>query len=244
MSNADRDALVTEISALQQQQRAAKAFKYSNSSNATLWSKYHTATATKSASSLAKSASNYSLIRRPNTIVYNSQIRTIQSVLKENIHRMTGVTQFTVRELGQSGFGLRFENLAESGNALESPFYVLVRRNSKGQMQVMLHTMPSCVPVEKIASRYLGVNLQAFVARIRRELNAQSARKIALSGLRKDVASIDYSEDAKIVNIVCKDGTSMNLVCQDDAVVQSSHVALMGPLTDIRSRVLAVSATK
>lgn len=144
----------------------------------------------------------------------NEQLNNLR---RENLHRLTGITAFEIRQLPR-GFGLRFE-IFGSNKAFAAPHYIILKKDPKDRLRVHRHTIPAFVPLNAIARRYLHRDLLLFVTQVRRCLNQYEMKRHLFLGKLPFVQTVEVDQQFRLVKLLMTDRAStIMLVCSQDEV--------------------------
>lgn len=232
----DSDALLTELQALEQRGLSSKARSLFQENETTLLDVY--------AIQIQEGHDSAGEEDITKEIVYNGHTRTIDSVVQENLYRLTGVTVFKVQELSENGVGIRLEIINETGKGLDAPCHVMLRKDAKGRTFIEFHTLPLAfeATIQQWAEDHLSVasDIPQFAFKMRKLASKLAYRRNVLNQLRTDLVDVmdhvDFDEAASIVSIKAKSGAQFNLVCDDNQVMKANVWSLTGSMDLLASK--------
>ncbi|KAA8915206.1 hypothetical protein TRICI_002563 [Trichomonascus ciferrii] len=164
----------------------------------------------------------------------------LQQLYQEKLHRMTGVSAFRVK----NGFGIRIELFSNA--QFLSPHYMILRKNTKGLLEVYRHTIPAFIPLAKYQQDYLNVNMRLFVKKVRGDLMRILEKQTIFMEKLPHVKNVEVDPAFRLIKLHLDTEGTAYLICSDDyvkrAVVkdhpreQDWERLLLGPIDQLKSR--------
>jgi hypothetical protein len=164
----------------------------------------------------------------------------LQQLYQEKLHRMTGVTAFRVK----NGFGIRIELF--SNTQFLSPHYMILRKNTKGLLEVYRHTIPAFIPLAKYQQDYLNVNMRLFVKKVRGDLMRILEKQTIFMEKLPHVKNVEVDPAFRLIKLHLDSEGTAYLICSEDHVkraVVKNHPhehewerLLLGPIDQLKSR--------
>lgn len=160
----------------------------------------------------------------------------------ENLHRLTGITAFRVKN-EPACLGVRIESFSEQDGTFAAPYYMILKRAAGGKgFGVFKHTIPSHVPLKFLEKHYLGekTNLLEFVRKVRRGIKQFQKKRQVFAELESLGAGVDTDEAYRLVRVSLH-GIKYTLVCSltrvERVVEKHGKPYLLGTLSGLRRRI-------